>query len=124
MAIYVNNKRFNDLLIEYNKTKSSKVFNELGKIFILISQNLLNKGNFINYTQDRKDEMVSDATYFMTNYVDRYKTEKNNPFAYFTRVAYNAFVQNLKDYKKRSDKFKSIEYIDNFDQQGPENFYE
>jgi DNA-directed RNA polymerase specialized sigma24 family protein len=115
MAKYVNNKRFNDLLKEYEETKSSHAFNEIGKIFLLIAQNLLNKTNFINYTQDRKEEMVSDATYFMTKYVDRYDTSKKNPFSYFTRVAYNAFLQNINDYNRRDEMFRPIEYIENFD---------
>lgn len=115
MAKYVNNKRFLELLIDYGEDPNPKTFNELGKIFLLISRNLLNKTNFINYTQDRKDEMVSDATFFMTKYVERYDTEKKNPFAYFTRIAYHAFLQNINDYNKRDNMFKPIEYIENFD---------
>lgn len=124
MAKYVNNKKFNALLKEYEETQDKKVFNEIGKIFLLISQNLLNKTNFINYSQDRKEEMVSDATYFMTKYVDRYDTDKKNPFSYFTRVAYNAFLQNINDYNKRDDMFKPIEYIENFDKGNLDGQYE
>jgi len=63
MPEYVNNKIFHALLIEYRQNKSKKTYEEIGKCFLLISNNLLNKSNFINYTQDRKDEMVSDAVY-------------------------------------------------------------
>jgi len=112
---YVNNKRFSELLIEYQKTHSRKSYNEIGKIFVLISTNLLNKTNFINYTQDRKDEMVSDATFAMCRYIDKYDVSKGNPFAYFTRFAFNAFLQNLKNYKRIGETFVNVSFIDNFE---------
>ena len=116
MPNYVNNKKFLKLLKEYKETESKKVYNEIGKNFILIAENLLNKTNFINYTQDRKDEMISDATYTMCRYIKLYKTEKsNNPFSYFTRIAYNCFRQNLNYHKKLNKHFISLSFIENFD---------
>lgn len=116
MSVYVNNKEFLKLLIEYRETKDEKIYNKIGKIFILIATNLLNKTNFINYTSDRKDEMISDATYTMCRYIHLYKVEKSkNPFAYFTRVAYNCFKQNLNYHKKLNKYFISLSFIENFD---------
>lgn len=115
MPNYVDNRKFNELLIKYKKTKSEKVFNEIGKYFLQIAINYLNKPYFIKYTQDRKDEMVSDAVFFMCKYIDRYDTKKNNPFAYFTTFARNAFLQYINARKKHEDKFKSIEYIEHVD---------
>jgi len=113
MAEYVNNKEFHSLLKEYRLTKSKKTYEQIGKIFLLIARNLLNKSNFINYTQDRKDEMVSDAVYYMCRYVDKFDVERKNPFAYFTMIARNAFLQSINDYSKKDSMFTSIEYIDN-----------
>jgi hypothetical protein len=59
--------------------------------------------------------MISDAVFYMCRYIDRYDIEKLNPFAYFTMIAKNAFLQNIIEYRKRSDMFTSIEYIDNVD---------
>ena len=115
MPEYVNNKIFHALLIEYRQNKSKKTYEEIGKCFLLISNNLLNKSNFINYTQDRKDEMVSDAVYFMCRYVDRYDVDRPNPFAYFTTIARHAFLQNINKYTKLDNTFTSIEYIDSAD---------
>ena len=112
---YVDNVRFAKLLTEYQETKSEKVYNEIGKQFILISTNLLNKTNFINYTQDRKDEMVSDATFSMCRYIDKYDISRGNAFAYFTRIAFNGFLQNLKNYKRIGDTFVNVSFIDNFE---------
>jgi len=90
------------------------LYNKIGNIFLLIAKNLLNKSSFINYTNDRKDEMISNATFFMCNYIDRFDVTKGNPFAYFTRVAFNAFLQNINGYNELGDIFTSLEYIDNF----------
>ncbi|MFW6173023.1 MAG: hypothetical protein ACOC5T_04700 [Elusimicrobiota bacterium] len=115
MAEYVNNKEFYSLLKEYRENKSKRTYEKIGNCFLLIAQNLLNRANFINYTQDRKDEMVSDAVYYMCRYVDKFNLERKNPFAYFTMIARNAFLQNINDYNRRDDIFTSIEYIDNAD---------
>jgi len=115
MSDYVNNKMFYALLKEYRETGSKKVHEEIGKCFLLISRNLLNRANFSSYTQDRKDEMVSDAVYYMCRYTDKFDLERKNPFAYFTMIARNAFLQNINDYGKRDLMFTSIEYIDNTD---------
>lgn len=112
MADYVYNEDFLIMLKEYQTTKNRKVFNTIGKIFLSIATNLLNKPCFIEYTKDRKDEMTSDATFLMVRYIDRYDVTKYNPFSYFTTVAWNAFLQNIKDYKKFDEIFKSLDYIE------------
>jgi len=113
MANYVDNKRFREQLIKYRETKDKKVYEAIGRDFLLISQNLLNKSNFINYTPDRKDEMISDAVFYMCRYIDKYDVTRDNPFAYFTMIARNAFLQNINNYTKLDSMFTSIEYIDN-----------
>jgi len=116
MSNYTENVRFRELLIRYKKNKTQKDYNEIGKIFLLISNNFLNKSSFIKYTQDRKDEIVSDAVYLMCKYIDKYDTEKYNPFAYFTQVVKNATFLYINNRKKHDNNFKSIEYIDHIDQ--------
>jgi hypothetical protein len=115
MAEYVNNKIFYTLLKDYKENNSKRVYEEIGKCFLLIAKNLLNKASFIDYTQDRKDEMISDAVYYMCRYVDKFDISRKNPFAYFTMIAKNAFLQSINDYNKRDEMFTSIEYIDNCD---------
>lgn len=112
MSNYIDKKKFHDILKEYKKTKDRKTFNEIGKIFLIIATNLLNHPWFVQHSQDRKDEMISDATYYMVKYIDRFDVEKENPFSYFTQVSWNAFLQNKSDYKKRDEMFKSFEYIE------------
>lgn len=60
--------------------------------------------NFINYTY--KDEMVGDAIYKMFVALKNKKfdvTTKNNPFSYFTTIAFHAFINRIKKEKKYRD---------------------
>jgi len=115
MPEYVNNRIFYSLLKEYRETGSKKIYEEIGKCFLLISKNLLNRERYINRTPDRKDEMISDAVYYMCRYINKFDLERKNPFAYFITIAKNAFLQNIQEYNKRDEMFTSIEYIDNTD---------
>ena len=114
---YVNNKDFQLSLIEYfdskNEERRKQLKETIGKIFLIISERILNKPCFINYTKDRKDDMVSDATFFMVKYVDRYDPTRGNPFAFFSQIAFNAFRQNINKVKKRTNLFVPLNYIDN-----------
>ena len=110
---YVNNKEFYKLIEIYKKTGSRKAYDKIGKIFYEISTNFLNKGKFSGYSQDRKDEMVSDATFFMLKYIDNYNLEQKNPFAYFTTFALNAFLQNISKYKKSKERYVSLDFNEN-----------
>jgi DNA-directed RNA polymerase specialized sigma24 family protein len=116
MPNYCDRQEFLNLILEYKKTKDEKVYNELGKIFLLIAINVLNKPYFINRTQDRKDEMVSEAVFNMIRYLNTFDEKKyDNPFAYFTRTAINAAKQIIKNYKISESRYVSLSFIDNFE---------
>lgn len=121
MANYIDNDEFLNEIIEYRKTGSKKYYNKIGEKFQLIARNFLNSPKFINYTVDRKAEMESDAVYFMLKYMKNYKTDRPNPFSYFTMIAYNSFLQNIKKYKIRSKMFTSLDFNENIEYN--EDFY-
>ncbi len=57
--------------------------------------------NFINYTY--KDKMVSEALFTCIRYANRFSPEiSDNPFAYFTRIAWSSFLKCLNEEKKES----------------------
>jgi len=116
MSKYVDNEIFGQLLVKYKHDKNPNDYNEIGKIFLLIARNLLNKAYFINYSEDRKDEMISDAVYFMCKYINSFDVNKKYPFSYFTQVAKNAFLQYINERNKHEKIFQSIEYIDHIDE--------
>lgn len=114
---YVNNKELLRLLIEFKKNPdpdtNRRIYNELGKNFLNIAINFMNKGNFINYSEDRKQEMISEATYTMVKYLHNYDPERNtSPFSYFTQIAFNAFIRICKKNKIYCDRHCSLDILE------------
>ena len=112
MANYIDNKKFHQLLIDYQKTGNRKTYNEIGKMFLLIAEKRLNQLSFINYTEDRKCEMISLACLYMVRYLKNYDPIKfSNPFAYFSQYAWNAYLQVIIVNKRRDTMFTSLDLI-------------
>ena len=115
---YVDNKSFYAAMIEHkNKRKEAeeqglvapKISNYIGLCIFQIANKLSTKGNFINYTY--RDEMVSDGIENCILYLNNFDPDKsNNPFAYFTRIIYNAFIFRIQKEKKQTYvKYKTFE---------------
>ena len=95
---YINNADFYAALIEYKRLKSENdtvlVPNYIGKCILMICERLSTKPNFIRYTF--RDEMISDAIENCISSIKGFDPEKsNNPFAYFTQIAWNAFIRRI-----------------------------
>lgn len=111
MARYINNKDFLQALVKYQeklKVHKEKNLNTLppqipryiGECFVQIATRLSSKGNFCGYTY--KEEMVGDAIEKMVKYMYNFdSTKSENAFAYFTQIAYNAFIQRITNEKKQ-----------------------
>lgn len=109
---FIENKEFLRFLKEYKETKNEnsekydlkknrQVFNSLGEIFDNMAKKLLFSPKFINYTQDWKNEMYSEGVYNCIRYVDNFNVDTHdNPFAYFTQVIWNSFLQVLNKEKR------------------------
>ena len=115
---YIDNKRFQVLLENWFNNKDREAYQEIGRIFLKIVNRILMRPSFINYTDDYKNEMISDATYYMVRYMDRYDLNRKNPFAYFSEIAIAAFIHYVVAMQKKSNKFVSIEFIDNMSREG------
>lgn len=115
MAVeYINNKEFFKEMSEYRKSYLESldlgkpkplINNSIGAKFLLIANKLANKGNFVGYSY--KDEMIGNAIENMIKYAHNFNPEKtNNAFAYFTQIAWYAFVRRIniekKEYKKKA----------------------
>lgn len=112
---YVDNKEFLALLISYidarknsieNKTKIPPIPDKIGYIFIQMANKLSTRFNFVNYTY--RDEMVSDGILNAIEAVHKFNPElSSNPFGYFTKIIYWAFVRRIerekRDHKMRDD---------------------
>lgn len=115
---YVNNKEFYaamvKLRVEYLKAQaeglpSPRVSNYIGSCIYKIATRLANRPNFINYSY--KDEMISDGIEAAIIGIHSFNPDRyDNPFAYFTQIIYNAFIQRItKEKKQQYVKYKSLE---------------
>lgn len=99
---YVNQKEFMESLREYYD--SDIVSEELATYIKKIAEGLSFAPNFINYTY--KDEMVGDAILKMMQAIEYKKFDldnRDNPFGYFTTIAFHAFINRIKKEKKQRE---------------------
>jgi len=74
----------------------------IGGSIMLICTNLTKKGNFSAYSLQYKQEMISDAIVDCISAIANFDPDKtNNPFAYFTSIAWNAFIRRIQKEKKQ-----------------------
>jgi DNA-directed RNA polymerase specialized sigma subunit len=107
---YINNKTLYGAMIHYKNEVQSAVDNNknkpqvpryIGESIILICNNLAKKPNFSGYTY--KEDMIADAMIDCIAAVDNFNPDKtNNPFAYFTQIAWNAFIRRIHKEKKQT----------------------
>lgn len=107
---YINNKTLYTAMIDYrNKLEESIkngedkpiIPNYIAQSILLICNNLAVKPNFSGYSY--KQDMISDAIVDCVAAVDKFNPDKtNNPFAYFTQIAWNAFLRRLDKEKKQT----------------------
>lgn len=75
---------------------------DIGGSVMLICSNLSKKGNFSGYSTQYKQEMISDAIVDCISAIANFDPDKtNNPFAYFTSIAWNAFIRRIQKEKKQ-----------------------
>ncbi len=125
-AHYVNNKEFSAAVVEYAisvkdseaaGTEAPTIPNYIGECFMKICEGLSHKPNFIRYSY--RDEMVMDAVENCVEKVTKFdvtretRTGLPNAFAYFTQIAFYAFLRRIAKEKKQWDiKMKYLETAD------------
>ncbi len=102
---YVKNK---DLLVEIEKLQQTNQFSDtLGKYIIQIVNGLSHRPNFNGYTYI--EDMKSEAHVAIIKGLRNFNLEKsNNPFAYITQIAWNAFIAFIGNEKKKSKTKKRL----------------
>jgi len=115
-AHYVNNRQFSESVVEYVRHKHDEM--EKGKdapvipqyvaeCFLKICEGLSHKSNFVGYTY--REEMVMDAVENCLKAISNYdidkatRTGKPNGFAYFTQIAWYAFIRRINKEKRQQD---------------------
>ena len=114
---YVNNAEFSRAVVAYctelqaakeaRKNDLPKVPNYIAICFLKICEGLSHKLNFIRYTY--REEMVMDAVENCLRAIENYNVEaatrsgNPNAFAYFTQIAWYAFLRRIAKEKKQQD---------------------
>jgi Sigma-70 region 2 len=107
---YVNNRTLFEKMQEYKAARllaesenrpPPKIPRYIGECLLMICTKLATKPNFSGYTY--RDEMVADGIENCIAAVDNFDPDRyNNPFAYFTQIAWNAFIRRINREKKQS----------------------
>jgi len=113
---YVNNADFSQAVVDYvTMARTAKeadkpkpmVTDYIARCFLKISEGLSHKANFVRYTY--REEMVMDAVENCLKAIENYnidkatRTGKPNAFAYFTQIAWYAFLRRIEKEKKQQD---------------------
>tara|TARA_R110000751_G_scaffold147516_1_gene252138 strand:+ start:62 stop:580 length:519 start_codon:yes stop_codon:yes gene_type:complete len=105
---YVNAKDFFNEICEYYKT--DVIPDHLAESVYKIAVGLSFAPNFINYSY--KDDMVGDAVVkmFAALKFKKFNIDTgNNPFSYFTTIAFHAFINRIKKEKKHRETISSYQ---------------
>jgi len=136
---YVNNAQFSQAVVNYVEHANREVAagrdkpiipDYVAMCFLRIAEGLSHKANFVRYTY--REEMVMDAVENCLKAIENYNVEtatrtgKPNAFAYFTQIAWYAFLRRIEKEKKQQDvklKFIAEAGIEHFfDTSSPEDF--
>jgi DNA-directed RNA polymerase specialized sigma24 family protein len=131
---YVNNKDFYEAMVKYKaecklaeeagKSKP-RVPRYVGECLMMICNKLSTKPNFMSYSY--RDEMIADGIENCLASVDNFDPDKSiNPFAYFTQIAWNAFIRRITKEKKQAyikhKNFENSGIMDELLQSGGEGY--
>lgn len=111
---YVNNKDFYQAIVDYRakveKEPDARIPEYIGVCIFKICERLSTKPNFVGYSF--RDEMISDGIENCIKAVLLFDPNRtNNPFAYFTQIAWNAFIRRISNEKREQYiKHKNVQY--------------
>ena len=118
---YIDRDRLHQLMRDYKDT--GIISEELGQMFMIMTDHILGHSNFRNYTQAVREEMKSYALLLLIKYshnCDAYQRDSRQTFNYITTITMNAFKQVLQKYYKHLNLKRELErqYIDIMIQNG------
>ena len=107
---YIDRNQLHQLMRDYKDT--GKISEQLGKMFMIMTDHILGHSNFRNYTADLKEEMRSHALMLLVKYshnCDAYQRDARQTFNYITTIVMNAFKQVLQKYYKQQNLKRELE---------------
>lgn len=117
---YIKPKELHEIMCEYREAailaeaegrEKPLVPDKVGRAIQDIAHRLSTRGNFRYYSY--REEMIMDGVEKCLRYIDNYDHKKyDNPFSYFTKIVWYAFVYRIKKEKKQlAIKFKAINHM-------------
>ena len=112
---YIDRNQLQQLMRDYKDT--GKISEELGQMFMIMTDHILGHSNFRNYTQAVREEMKSYALLLLVKYshnCDAYQRDARQTFNYITTIVMNSCKQVLIKYYKNQNMKRELEqrYID------------
>ena len=107
---YIDRNQLHQLMRDYKDT--GKISEELGQMFMIMTDHILGHSNFRNYTQAVREEMKSYALLLLIKYshnCDAYQRDARSVFAYVTTIIFNAYRQVLQKYYKQQNLKRELE---------------
>ncbi len=108
---YINNRELYEEMVKYHQRKMDAIENGkpvpplnnvVGKAIIQIATRRCNSRMYVGYTNNWKEEMISNAITLATIHGHNFNPAKSeNPFAYFTQICDNAIKEQLKKEKRQ-----------------------
>ena len=112
---YIDRNQLHQLMRDYKDT--GIISEELGQMFMIMTDHILGHSNFRNYTQAVREEMKSYALLLLVKYshnCDAYQRDARQTFNYITTIVMNSCKQVLIKYYKNQNMKRELEqrYID------------
>ena len=112
---YIDRKLLQQLMRDYKDT--GRISEELGQIFIKMTDHILCHSNFRNYPHSLKEEMKGYALLLLIKYshnCDAYQRDARQTFNYITTIIFNACKQILIKHYKQQNLQRELEeqYLD------------
>jgi DNA-directed RNA polymerase specialized sigma24 family protein len=115
-TMYVKEEIFRKQLAEYYE--NDVMTNELAMNVMNIANGLARNHRFNGYSNNWKDDMIGDAIQKMYSALERksFRLDSTfNPFAYFNRIAWNAFTNRIRKEKQQHEgleEYKDMVYME------------
>lgn len=112
---YINNEKLLREIVIYKETDVQT--ENLGEMLLLLAKRYSDRGSFVGYSW--KDDMIGEAVLTCLKYMHNFDVtiENPNPFAYFSRIIHNSFVNYISRQKKHSKIkdlcYKNLDFITN-----------
>ena len=90
------------------KVEDRVLSEELGRMLIAIADKMLNRSEFRNYSKQLKEDAKGFFFVKAIKGLKNYNFEFNNPFAYFSTCAWNAYISVITKYYKQQNIRKEV----------------